>query len=212
MRWLASLLLALVAGASSLYGLTDGFTALTAESARRQSVARHPRLIPNVAMLDQDGQVFSLHDELAKDGRVAIISFFYSRCISLCLAQGFLTERLQNAIDVSGLRGKIRLISISFDPRDRADALKRYSARMHANPSVWQMWSFAEPAHSNDILRLFGITVVPAPLGEFEHNAAYHVVTPDGKLVSIVDDDDPGLAFEQARRQADDLQLRGPKP
>jgi protein SCO1/2 len=39
---------------------------------------------------------------------------------------------------------------------------------------------------------------VPAPLGEFEHNAALHVVTPGGQLVRIVDLSRPDEALATA--------------
>ena len=66
---------------------------------------------------------------------------------------------------------------------------------------------FADPAAGARVLDMFGIVVVPAPLGQFEHNAAFHVVTPDGHLARIVDLDDPdgalraavGLAVETGR-------------
>ena len=52
MRWILALALALAAGLGSLYGLTGGFTVLTAEAARRQDVARHPRAIPAAEVLE----------------------------------------------------------------------------------------------------------------------------------------------------------------
>jgi protein SCO1/2 len=197
-RWILALALALAAGLGSLYGLTGGFTVLTAEAARRQDVARHPRAIPAAEVLAEDGRVLDLDRDLRRDGRVAIVNFFYTRCLSLCLAQGSLTERLQQAIEARGLQDRIRLISISFDARDRAPDLARYAARMGATPGVWQFLSFTRPAQRDAALDLFGITVVPAPLGEFEHNAAFHVVTPDGRLARIFDLDDPGLALSAA--------------
>jgi protein SCO1/2 len=197
-RWILALALALAAGLGSLYGLTGGFTVLTAEAARRQDVARHPRAIPAVEVLAEDGRVLDLDRDLRRDGRVAIVNFFYTRCLSLCLAQGSLTERLQQAIEARGLQDRIRLISISFDARDRAPDLARYAVRMGATPGVWQFLSFTRPAQRDAALDLFGITVVPAPLGEFEHNAAFHVVTPDGRLARIFDLDDPGLALSAA--------------
>jgi protein SCO1/2 len=161
-------------------------------------VARHPRAIPAAEVLAEDGRVLGLDRDLRRDGRVAIVNFFYTRCLSLCLAQGSLTERLQQAIEARGLQDRIRLISISFDARDRAPDLARYAARMGATPGVWQFLSFTRPAQRDAALDLFGITVVPAPLGEFEHNAAFHVVTPDGRLARIFDLDDPGLALSAA--------------
>lgn len=198
MRWIVALALALAAGLGSLYGLTDGFAVLTAEDARRQDVAQHPRAIPATEVLAEDGRVLDLRQDLRRDGRVAIINFFYTRCLSLCLAQGSLTERLQQAIEARGLQDRVRLISISFDARDRGPDLTRYAARMGAEPGVWQFLSFTQAAQRDAALALFGITVVPAPLGEFEHNAAFHIVTPDGRLARILDLDDPGPALVAA--------------
>jgi protein SCO1/2 len=199
MRWVIALVLALAAGLGGIYGLTDGFTVLTAEAARRQDIAAHPRAVPAARILDGAGRQEPLLRNLRDDGRVAIVNFFYSRCISLCLAQGSLTERLQQAIEAEGLQDRLRLISLSFDPRDRADDLARYAVRMGADPKVWRFYTLDEAATRRAALDLFGITVVPAPLGEFEHNAAFHVVTPDGRLVRIVDLDDAGWALQAAK-------------
>jgi len=199
MRWFLTLVLALTAGVGALYGLTDGFTALTAESARRLDVSRQPRAIHDaVAVNDQEG-TFSLRSELQADGRVAIVNFFYSRCISLCLAQGFVTQRLQEAIEADGLNSSVRLISISFDPRDHGADLTRYATNMNAHPAAWQFWALEQPRQRKALLNQFGITVVRAAFGDFEHNAALHVVTPGGRLARIVDLDEPGLALQVAK-------------
>ena len=198
MRWVCALMLALAVGLGSLYGLTDGFTVLTAEAARRQDVADHPRAIPVVQLQAGDGSLLSLQQDLRRDGRVAIISFFYTRCLSLCLAQGSLMERMQQAIRAQGLQDRVRLISLSFDPRDHAPDLARYAVRMGADPGVWQFLAFTQLTQRQAALGVFGITVVPAPLGEFEHNAAFHLVTPDGRLARVLDLDAPGVALAAA--------------
>ncbi|WP_368642412.1 SCO family protein [Castellaniella ginsengisoli] len=198
MRWVFALVLAFAAGLGALYGLTGGFTVLTAEEARRQDVAQAPRAIPAAEVLAKDGRILDLGQDLRRDGRVAIVNFFYTRCLSLCLAQGSVTERLQQAIEARGLQDRIRLVSISFDVRDRAADLDRYAVRMGADPGIWQFMTFVQPAQRDAALALFGITVVPAPLGEFEHNAAFHIVTPGGRLARIVDLDEPGLALAAA--------------
>lgn len=198
MRWVLSLVLALAAGIGALYWQTDGFTVLTAEGARRNEVALHPRAIPDIQVLDEQGAQASLLGNLHADGRVAIVNFFYTRCMSLCLAQGSQAERLQRAIDERGLDSRVRLLSISFDPRDTATDLSRYARRMGAEDPVWQFVSIDDPTQRDRLLSLFGIIVIPAPLGEFEHNAAFHVVTADGRLARIFDLDEPGLALEAA--------------
>src|SRR5690606_34414266 len=156
------------------------------------------RAIPAAEVLAKDGRILDLGQDLRRDGRIAIVNFFYTRCLSLCLAQGSVTERLQQAIEARGLQDRIRLVSISFDVRDRAADLDRYAVRMGADPGIWQFMTFVQPAQRDAALALFGITVVPAPLGEFEHNAAFHIVTPDGRLARIVDLDEPGLALTAA--------------
>jgi protein SCO1/2 len=197
-RWVLSLVLALAAGIGLLYGLTDGYTALTAETARRQAIARQPRDIPPALVRNASDQVFALGDDLRRDGRVAIVNFFYTRCMSLCLAQGSLTERLQQAIRTEGLQDRVRLISISFDLRDRPANLARYAQRMGAEADLWQFFVFAQADQRDALLDQFGIVRVPAPLGEFEHNAAFHIVTPQGRLARIVDLDEPGEALSVA--------------
>ncbi|MDN5844184.1 MAG: SCO family protein [Alcaligenaceae bacterium] len=198
MRWVLSLVLALAAGIGALYWQTDGFTVLTAEGARRNEVAQHPRAIPDIQVMAEWGSKESLLQNLHSDGRVAIVYFFYSRCMSLCLAQGSQAERLQRAIDERGLDGRVRLLGISFDPRDGATELTHYARRMGAEDSVWQFVSIHDAAQRERLLSLFGIIVVPAPLGQFEHNAAFHIVTADGRLARIFDLDEPGLALEAA--------------
>lgn len=200
MRLVLALVLALMAGLGSLYALTSGFTVLTAEGARRQSIAAHPRALPATLVLDSTGDTFSLDTDLRRDGRLAIVNFFYTRCVALCLAQGALTERLQQAIVAEGLQHRIRLISISFDPRDKAPDLARYAQRMGADTDIWQFLSFADSSQAKAALDVFGILVVPAPLGEFEHNAAFHIVTPDGRLARVLDLDQPGKALEVAKK------------
>lgn len=199
MRWFLTLVLALTAGVGALYGLTDGSTALTAESARRLDIVRQPRTIHDTRAVNGRGDIFSLRGELQADGRVAIVNFFYTRCISLCLAQGFVTQRLQGAIEADGLSSRVRLISISFDPRDHGADLSRYAKNISADPAIWQLWAVEQPGQRDALLSQFGITIVPAVPGDFEHNAALHVVTPDGRLAHIVDIEKPGLAFQLAK-------------
>ena len=203
MRWVCALILALVVGLGSLYGLTDGFTILTAEASRRQDVAEHPRVMPAVLLQASDRRLLALQPDLRRDGRVAILSFFYTRCLSLCLAQGSLMERMQQAIVAQGLQDRVRLISLSFDPRDHASDLARYAVRMGADSDVWRFLAFTQSEQRQAVLDLFGVTVVPAPLGEFEHNAAFHLVTPDGHLARGVDLDEPGTALAAALALAD---------
>ncbi|MGB3289589.1 MAG: SCO family protein [Burkholderiaceae bacterium] len=187
MRLLLAVLLVSILGAGALYAQTDGFAILTTEAARRADVARHPRALPQAVLLTSSGQAVPLAQALRDDGRVAIVNFMYTRCFSICLAMGSEFQQLQEAIRRQGLADRVRIISLSFDPADTPDDLARYAARMRAEPGIWRFAAIADADQRQQLLDAFGIVVVPAPMGQYEHNAAYHVVTADGRLARIVD-------------------------
>jgi protein SCO1 len=199
---LATALVAL-AGASVLTWLTHGFTSLTAESARRAAVASAPVAVPRLQGVDQSGEVRDLFSEPAAEGRpprVAIVDFIYTRCNGVCSALGSTYQQLQTKIRERGLEDEVRLITVSFDPeRDSPAALAQYAARLQADPRLWTVATPLQPAQLPELLSTFGIVVLPAELpGEFQHNAAFHVLNTEGRLARIVDIDDPMAALEEA--------------
>jgi len=199
MKLLAAIALVCAAGLGALYAQTDGFSVLTTEGARRLAIARHPRPLPDAALGAGSVAGDSLLRTLRADGRVAIVDFVYTRCLSLCLAMGSEFQQLQNAIRLRGWQDRVRLVSISFDPADTGDDLARYARDFHADPAIWRFYGApARPRQRADLLRAFGIVVVPAPLGQFVHNAAYHIVAPDGRLVYVVDYGSPRQALRFA--------------
>ena len=180
---LAVLLIALLA----LFQATAGGAAFTTETLRRSAVAAAPVTLPDYAIVDAQGRTHAMRQLLAADGKVWIVDFVYTRCNTLCLSLGTVFQQLQAQIVARGLQDRVGLLSISFDPlRDEAPALAEYARRMGMLPGVWQMVSLRHEADRRRLLDDFGIMVLPAPLGEFEHNAALHVVTPRGQLVHIL--------------------------
>lgn len=187
MKLLLAILLVGVLGMGALYMQTDGYTVLTTEAARRADIARYPRALPDAALLSSAGDPLLFRQALRSDGRLAIVNFMYTRCFSICLAMGSEFQQLQNAIVRRGLADRVRIISLSFDPADTPVELARYAERMRADSSIWTFAAIRHIAQRKALLDAFGIVVVPAPLGQYEHNAAYHVVTSDGRLTRIVD-------------------------
>ncbi len=201
MRLLAAILLVCGLGLGAIYLQTDGFTAFTTEAARRADVLRHPRVMPESPLRGSSGASTTLLGTLRSDGRVAIVNFVYTRCFSICLAMGSQFQQLQAQIQRRGLAGKIRLLSLSFDPADTPELLSRYERRMASDPTVWQSMGIEGAGPRRTLLDAFGIVVVPAAWGQYEHNAAYHIVTPDGQLVRIVDLDDTQSLLDYAMVQ-----------
>jgi protein SCO1 len=192
---LSVLLLALLA----IFHATAGGTAYTTETLRRSAVAQAPVAVPDFQVVDAHGQVQRLHTVLGQGGRVWIVDFVYTRCATLCLSLGTVFQQLQTQVDARGLQDRVGLLSISFDPTsDQPAALAAYATRMRMQSPVWQLVSLTDAADRRRLLDSFGIMVVPAPLGEFEHNAALHIITSDGRLVRILGLQDGAQALSLA--------------
>lgn len=200
LKTFAASLFALAAGLATVGHATDGGRSFTTETLRRDEVAREPRAIPDLVVRDASGQVTALQQMLAADGRVQIVDFVYTRCQTVCTSLGSTYQQLQQQLLDQGLQNQVGLLSISFDPtNDDTAALQAYTARMRMAPQAWRVVALAAPADRRRLLDAFGIMVVPAPLGEFEHNAALHVVAADGRLVRIIDIQSPADAIAVAR-------------
>lgn len=186
--------------------MTRDFSAFTSEEARRIDVGRARVRIPDFRVQDTDGRQFGLFDDrLGTVGkpRVTIVSFMYTRCVSICTATGSSFEQLQRTIVADRLQGAMRLITVSIDPEhDTAEALARYAQRVHADPDVWQVVSVARVRDMTSVMRAFGVVVLRMPSGDIQHNAAFHVVDGQDRLRAIVDVDAPAAAFDIARSLA----------
>jgi protein SCO1/2 len=190
---------ALLLGLVLIFVATDGGHAFTTEALRRGEVAREPQSIPDFALQDGAGNSTALRQMLAEGEKVWIVDFVYTRCQTICTSLGSVYQQLQLEIQQRGLQDRVGLLSVSFDPaNDDAKALRDYASRMRFDPAVWRIATLASSQDRRRLLDAFGIMVVPAPLGEFEHNAALHVVTSDGRMVAIIDYLAPTLALDTA--------------
>jgi protein SCO1/2 len=198
-RTLIATLLVLTAGVLAFSGLTRGFTVLTAESARRQSVAAVPIRIPELTGIDQQGARRPAFG--SDEGRVLIVDFIYTRCTSLCSALGSSYQQLQNSIEAQHLEHAVRLVTVSFDPaHDTPATIREYAARLGAKSDLWTILTPLDPDALQRSLNAFGVVAIPAPQGQFVHNAAFHVIDRRGRLARIIDITQPGAALSAARQ------------
>ena len=182
-----------------LWGATHGGQSLTTETLRRQQINESPQAIEPFDVTTHTGEKTKLSTVLAANGKVWLVDFVYTRCQTVCSSLGSVYQQLQAQIEARGLQNKVGLLSISFDPaHDDVAALAAYAARMRMNPAVWQITSLSNWQDRRRLLDEFGIMVIPAPLGEFEHNAALHVVTGQGTLIKIIDYLDYSSALDAA--------------
>jgi protein SCO1 len=176
--------LALVVVVASAFGLTHGFQAFTLESARRLEALQSPRDVAALRAESFDHGQLSLADY---QGRWVLVDFVYTRCETLCAALGSVFARVQQRLAPEIAAQQLQLLSVSFDPQHDGPAeLAAYRSRHTASAAGWTM---ARPM-PNDLdswLESFGVIVIPDEWGGFVHNAAIHVVAPDGRLRAVVD-------------------------
>ena len=193
-RSVAATALVTFLGSGVLWLGTDGFSAFTAETARRADILRSPRALPAVVLEDQDGRAFRLQDY---QGRLLAVEFIYTRCTTLCRSLGMAFKQIRDRVPQQALGRDFALVSISFDPdRDDLTSLKAYGHTYGADGAHWRIARVRNTADIKPLLEAFGIVVIPDRLGGFEHNAAIHLVGRDGKLAQISDIDQP-IAFAE---------------
>lgn len=164
--------------------ITHGFRTFTSEDARRLAVAERPVALSPLRVVTAQGAV---REPWSGDpaARAWLVTFFYSRCLAICLSTGSEFQQLQQAMRARGTRG-VRLASVSFDrAHDTAAALQGYAHRFGADPSRWLV---AVPESDAGLARLLsetGVVAIDDGLGGYAHNAAIHVIVPPGRLVAI---------------------------
>ena len=194
LRTSLSSLLVLAAGAGGLAAATDGFRAFTSETARRLEIRERPRAVPDVPLQAADGRIVRLG---GMRGRWLLVDFIYTRCPTLCTVQGSEFAQLQRSLGGSIRSGSVALLSVSFDPtHDDPARLAAYLRRSGDDGTGWIAARPTDQAGLRALLRAFGVVAIPDGRGGYVHNSATAVVSPGGRLVALLDWDDPGAATD----------------
>lgn len=191
----------LLAGGAAFSAATTGFQAFTTETARRLAVREHPREVPAVTLQLQSGARNSFAD---LRGKWLLVDFIYTRCPTYCVALGSEFAQLQDRLAGPIAQGGLQLLSISFDPG--RDTPLQLAAYLHRAGDRGAGWLAARPLDSGGLAQLertFGITVIADAAGGYTHNAAIHLVDPQGRLVEILDLGDPELVARTVLRRLD---------
>jgi protein SCO1/2 len=109
---------------------------------------------PDARLLDADGSVRSLR-ELARD-KVTLLTFFYTYCTDRwgCpFAYELMTQLRQRLLERAESAGRVRFVSISFDPtHDTPHALRLYAGAQLAEPRL--RWEFLTARSVDELLPL----------------------------------------------------------
>lgn len=143
--------------------------------------------VPDTPLTDQ-GRALRLTDF---KGSALAVTFIYTRCPleQFCpLMDRRFGEVQKIAAGDPALAGKVRLLSISFDPNRDGDAvLKAHAAKAGADPKVWR-FATAEEETVDRLAARFGINVIRELDGTITHNLRTAIVDPRGRIAAILDD------------------------
>lgn len=170
--------------------ITSKFSNFTIESERKSQLFLTKPSI-TLQLINENGQLVSLADFAKQQNKILVTEFIYTRCKTLCLTLGDYFQQAQTHIKAQSLQNKIHLLSISFDVAvDNPTRLNRYQSRMEMDNQIWSIATMASHADLDMAKRQLGLVVLEDSANEFVHNSAFLVLSTQGKLLGIYDDDD----------------------
>lgn len=143
--------------------------------------------VPDAALIDQQDRRRAFSEWR---GKPTLMTFIYTRCPlpNFCplMDKNFVAIQRQLAKDPS-LKGKIQLVSVSFDPEhDTPAVLRAHAAKLGADPAVWTFLT-ADAVTVDRFAAKFGVSVAReggAP-GEITHNLRTVLIDADGRILRI---------------------------
>jgi len=144
--------------------------------------------VPDTALVDERGQSHRLADWR---GQALAVTFIYTRCPlpTFCPVMDRRFAEVQQIISRDdALRGKVRLLSVSFDPAfDTPAVLATHATKAGADPAVWS-FATGEVTVVEQFAARFGVSVMrdPATPTEVVHNLRTAVLNREGRVVSIL--------------------------
>lgn len=110
-------------------------------------------------------------------GQPYLVSFFFSKCPSVCIQQNQKIKELQDQFDGQG----VRFVAITVDPaNDTPEALREYAARFGADEEQWLFMT-------GDLtyIRRIGAEVFQQPIAEQLHTERFVLVDAKGEIEGV---------------------------
>lgn len=142
---------------------------------------------PDTALIDENGQPLSL---AAWRGSAVAVTFIYTRCPlpQYCPTLDRRFAAVQQLVKSnSALSGRVRLLTVSFDPdADTAAVLRAHAKTLGADPQIWRFAS-APRGVVDRFAAAFGVSTMREADRTITHNMRTAVIDPDGRVVTIYD-------------------------
>ena len=191
---------------------TAEFQAFTSETKRHIEISENPRQVIASQFENQQGEHI---DWRQFGGKFVIADFIYTRCKTVCHGLGFQFAEFQRLAADLIASGKLHLLSISFDSKqDTPEALADYIARFSDDSHSWSAVRVLDDSNQAQLLQQFGVVAIDDGQGGYIHNAALHLISPDGRLIKIVKYEQANELISYLRQQLvsteiDDNQFTG---
>lgn len=143
--------------------------------------------IPDAAFIDQENRRRALAEW---QGSLTVLTFIYTQCPlpTYCplMDQNFATIQ-RSVTEDPALRGRVRLVSVSFDPAfDTPAVLRAHAARRRADPDIWTFLTGDRVTIERFAAR-FGVSLMRTPptSKEITHNLRTALIGRDGRILKL---------------------------
>ncbi len=110
------------------------------------------------AVIDMNGNALRLHDVVGD--KLVVMGFIYTHCpdVNGCPLASYVMKQLQmRLLETEGMKERVRLISLSFDPiLDTPKAMRDYSMHFRRSGYDWRFLTTKSEADLQPILRGYG--------------------------------------------------------
>jgi len=143
--------------------------------------------VPDAAFVDQTDKRRSFAEW---KGTPTLVTFIYTSCPlpTFCPLMSQNLATIQRAIgEDPALAGKVKLVSITFDPQhDTPAVLAKHAARLKADPAVWTMLT-GDQKTIEKFAAKFGVGLIQSPEtpDQITHNLRTTLIGADGRVVQI---------------------------
>ena len=169
-----------------------GHAELTEPPPPRVDMLQPGQPVPDVRLTDETGAARLLSD---RRGRILAVTFTYTRCPmpDYCPRMDHHFKQVQGEILAdAGMRDRIALLSVSFDPAfDTPQVLAAHARQVGADPRLWHFVTGERDA-IGAFASAFGISIIrdgPSAAG-ITHNLRTAVIASDGTLLTIFNGSD----------------------
>jgi protein SCO1 len=162
------------------------------ESTPNPNFAHTGKEVPDFSLTNQDGKRFNFKDYR---GKTLAVTFIYSRCPlpEYCIKMSANFSDAAKLVEQSDLKDKVRLLSISFDPKtDTPAKLKEYGTGYLGKDSKrdFSVWNLAVGTDKEvrEIADFFGLRYESDVNDKtiINHSLRTAIIAPDGKISEVI--------------------------